>query len=344
MSKTVISALYHFTILEDFKDLREPLLKLMQDHEIKGSLLLAREGINGTVAGSRQAIDILMAYLRADARLEKLVSKESFSEDMPFHRSKVKLKKEIVTMGVEGIDPNKIVGTYVKPQDWNALISDPDVVVVDTRNDYEVGIGTFKNALNPKTDSFREFPQYVKDNLEDAKGKKVAMFCTGGIRCEKSTAYLKDQGFDDVFHLEGGILKYLEEVPEENSLWQGECFVFDSRVSVKHNLEEGSYDQCYACRMPITEEDKNDPLYQKGISCPHCHDIQTTDQRKRYAERERQMNLARKSGVEHLGGDVADVIVQRKEMKLSRKQQQKDIDNQPDHSQTAPSQNGETQS
>lgn len=326
MTNIVVSALYHFAILEDFEDLKAPLLKTLHDNDIKGTLLLAREGINGTIAGSAEGISILLAYLRSDPRLKNLVTKESTSEEMPFHRTKVKLKKEIVTMGVEGIDPNQIVGTYVKPQDWNALISDPDVILVDTRNDYEVGIGTFKDALNPKTDTFRQFPQYVKDNLEDAKGKKVAMFCTGGIRCEKSTAYLKDQGFGEVFHLEGGILKYLEEVPEEDSLWQGECFVFDSRISVRHNLEEGSYDQCYACRMPITELDKTKPVYVKGVSCHHCHDTQTKDQRKRYAEREKQMGLSRTSGIDHIGGDVPDIIQQRKQMKQSRKDQQKETD------------------
>ena len=230
MSNIVVSALYHFAVLEDFESLREPLQKFMLEHNVKGTLLLAREGINGTVASNQEGIDALHGFIRADDRLKNVVTKESFHDDMPFHRTKVKLKKEIVTMGVEGIDPNQIVGTYVKPKDWNALISDPDVVIVDTRNDYEVGIGTFKNAIDPKTATFREFPAYVEENLSDAKDKKVAMFCTGGIRCEKSTAYLKDQGFGEVYHLEGGILKYLEEVPEEESLWEGECFVFDSRV------------------------------------------------------------------------------------------------------------------
>ncbi|WP_321394841.1 rhodanese-related sulfurtransferase [Emcibacter sp.] len=326
MSKIVVSALYHFVTLDDFADLREPLLTFLKDQGIKGTLLLAREGINGTVAGSAEAIENLHNYLRADARFKNLVTKESYNDEMPFYRTKVKLKKEIVTMGVEGIDPNHIVGTYVKPQDWNALISDPDVILVDTRNDYEVGIGTFKGALNPETGTFREFPKYVEEKLADAKDKKVAMFCTGGIRCEKSTAYLKEQGFGEVYHLEGGILKYLEEVPEEESLWEGECFVFDSRVAVKHNLEPGEYDQCFACRMPITEEDKNHPHYMKGVSCHHCHDEKSEEQMRRYQERERQIELAKKSGAEHIGGEVQDIIAQRREEKRRQKEEQNRLD------------------
>ncbi|WP_417453560.1 rhodanese-related sulfurtransferase [Kiloniella sp.] len=325
MSKIVVSALYHFAVLEDFESLREPLHNFMVQHDVKGTLLLAREGINGTVASSQEGIDALHAYIRADERLKNVVTKESYHDEMPFHRTKVKLKKEIVTMGVEGIDPNQIVGTYVKPQDWNALISDPDVVLVDTRNDYEVGIGTFKNAIDPKTATFREFPAYVAENLADAKNKKVAMFCTGGIRCEKSTAYLKEQGFKDVYHLEGGILKYLEEVPEEESLWEGECFVFDSRVAVKHNLEKGVYDQCFACRMPITEEDKQSEHYRKGVSCHHCYESLTDEQLKRFEEREKQIELSEKRGIDHIGGEVASLIEKRREEKQLVREQQKKI-------------------
>ncbi|WP_299380015.1 rhodanese-related sulfurtransferase [uncultured Kiloniella sp.] len=325
MSKIVVSALYHFAVLEDFESLREPLHNFMVQHDVKGTLLLAREGINGTVASSQEGIDALHAYIRADERLKNVVTKESYHDEMPFHRTKVKLKKEIVTMGVEGIDPNQIVGTYVKPQDWNALISDPDVVLVDTRNDYEVGIGTFKNAIDPNTATFREFPAYVAENLEDAKDKKVAMFCTGGIRCEKSTAYLKEQGFKDVYHLEGGILKYLEEVPEEESLWEGECFVFDSRVAVKHNLEKGVYDQCFACRMPITEEDKQSEHYRKGVSCHHCYESLTDEQLKRFEEREKQIELSEKRGIDHIGGEVASLIEKRREEKQLVREQQKKI-------------------
>ncbi|MCZ4282530.1 rhodanese-related sulfurtransferase [Kiloniella laminariae] len=328
MTNYVVSALYHFAVLEDFESLREPLQKFMLEQNVKGTLLLAREGINGTVAGTPEAIEALHGYLRSDPRLANIVTKESFHAELPFHRTKVKLKKEIVTMGVEGIDPNDIVGTYVKPKDWNALISDPDVVLVDTRNDYEVGIGTFKNAIDPKTATFREFPAYVQEHLADAKNKKVAMFCTGGIRCEKSTAYLKQQGFGEVYHLEGGILKYLEEVPEEESLWEGECFVFDSRVAVKHNLEKGQYDQCYACRMPLTEADKESPYYLKGISCHLCHDKLSDEQKQRFEERAKQVELSRQMGIDHIGGEVAAIKEKRRQEKLLKRQSQQQINQQ----------------
>ena len=238
----VVAALYRFTKFPDFESFRRPLRELMLEKEVRGTLLLAAEGINGTIAGSREAIDSTLAWLSEDDRFRGLEVKESYVNENPFYRTKVKLKKEIVTMGVENIDPNHIVGTYVDALDWNNLISDPEVLLLDTRNKYEVEIGTFKNAVNPETDSFREFPEYVEKNLDPIKHKKIAMFCTGGIRCEKSTAYLKQQGFDDVYHLKGGILKYLEEVSEENTLWEGECFVFDNRVTVNHQLEQGSYD------------------------------------------------------------------------------------------------------
>ena len=250
--------------------------------------------------------------------------KESFETSNPFNRIKVKLKKEIVTMGIEGIDPKQVVGTYIKPKDWNALISDPDVVLVDTRNAYEVKVGTFEGALNPNTTNFREFPQYVRDNLDPKANKKIAMFCTGGIRCEKSTAYLKEQGFDEVYHLEGGILKYLEEVPEEDTMWQGECFVFDSRVTVNHQLEKGEYDQCHACRLPITKEAQTSDKYLEGISCPHCFDKHTLDQRQRYEERQRQMELSKERGEAHIGADAVDTIAQRRQAKEQKKQVQRD--------------------
>ena len=246
---------------------------------------------------------------------------------MPFYRTKVKLKKEIVTMGQDGIDPARVVGTYVEPKDWNALIADPDVTLVDTRNDYEVAIGSFEGAIDPSTTSFREFPDYVHRELDPKKNKKVAMFCTGGIRCEKSTAYLKEQGFDEVYHLKGGILKYLEEVPEDESMWQGECFVFDNRVAVNHQLEKGSYDQCHACRRPITEDDKRSPLYQKGVSCPHCHGQSSERQLARFAERERQMTLSKGRGEEHIGSAVPKLIARNKaEKKQRRAMQAKDKD------------------
>jgi len=313
--QVVVSALYHFVTLENYQALRQPLHDFMIDNDIRGTLLLAQEGINGTVAGSKQSIEKLHAWLRADERLRDLRTKESFDADMPFYRSCVKLKKEIVTMGVEGIDPKQVVGTYVKPEDWNALISDPEVTLIDTRNDYEVAIGTFKNAKDPKTETFRQFPDYVKSSMDPKKQKKVAMFCTGGIRCEKSTAYLKEQGFEEVYHLQGGILKYLETVPEEESLWQGECFVFDNRVSVNHQLEKGAYDQCHACRLPITEEDKNSDKYVQGVSCPSCYDKKSEQQQQRFAERERQVQLAKARGEEHLGGDGQAISLQRKHEK-----------------------------
>jgi UPF0176 protein len=311
----VVSALYHFVTLDDYPSLRKPLYDFMVDHDIKGTILLAQEGINGTVAGSQESITSLHTWLRTDERLTDLRTKESYDDNMPFYRTRVKLKKEIVTMGVQGIDPNHIVGTYVKAEDWNDLISDPDVTLVDTRNAYEVAIGTFKEAVNPDTETFRQFPDYVQNNMSPNKQKKVAMFCTGGIRCEKSTAYLKEQGFDEVYHLQGGILKYLETVPEEDSLWQGECFVFDNRVSVNHQLEKGSYDQCHACRLPITEEDKLSTLYVQGVSCPSCYDKKSDQQRQRFAERERQVQLAKARGEQHLGSDVNAISQEHKHNK-----------------------------
>ena len=315
----VVCALYHFVRLDNHGDLKQPLLKLMNHHGVKGTLLLAAEGINGTIAGKRKAVDHLLQWLRNKDDFKSLVHKESYVDAQPFNRTKVKLKKEIVTMGVEDIDPNDIVGTYVKPKNWNALITDPDVLLVDTRNDYEVAIGTFKGALNPNTETFREFPDYVKDNLDKAKHKKVAMFCTGGIRCEKSTAYLKQQGFDEVYHLEGGILKYLEDVPQDETQWEGECFVFDNRVSVDHSLEKGQYDQCYGCRMPITEQDKRHVHYQQGISCHHCFDKTDDEQKARYIERQHQIELAKKRGEEHIGGEMVDLIEQHRKEKLKKK-------------------------
>ncbi|MBO1520213.1 rhodanese-related sulfurtransferase [Oceanisphaera pacifica] len=324
MSQFVVCALYKFVTLDNHQALREPLQSMMESVQIRGTLLLANEGINGTVAGSRDAIEQLKAWFANDARFSGIDYKESLSEEQPFYRTKVKLKKEIVTLGVEGIDPKRVVGTYVSPQDWNALISDPEVVVVDTRNDYEVGIGTFKGALNPNTDSFREFPEYVKNNLDANKHKKVAMFCTGGIRCEKSTAYLKEQGFDEVYHLHGGVLKYLEEVPAEESLWEGECFVFDNRVTVDHQLQPGQYQLCSACRAPLSPAELQHAHYQHGVSCPHCYDKQTPEQKRRYAERERQLQLAQARGEAHIGSDAVAAAVQRRAEKLARKKQQQD--------------------
>jgi UPF0176 protein len=299
-----VAALYHFTRLNDFEQLREPLQNLCDMLDIKGTILLAREGINGTVAGTDKAITDMLGFLRADTRLQNLEHKESRADEMPFYRMKVRLKKEIVTMGVDGVDPNEIVGTYVDPQDWNALISDPDVVLIDTRNDYEVEIGTFEGAINPETETFREFPKWVEDNKDRLNKTKVAMFCTGGIRCEKASSYMKQQGYDEVFHLKGGILKYLETQPEGSSLWNGDCFVFDQRVAVGHGLSRSEYDQCYACRYPITEDDKTSPLYIKGISCHRCHDKMSEQQRARFSERQKQIELAKKRGDVHIGRDA----------------------------------------
>ena len=300
-----VSALYHFTRLADYEQLKAPLQDMCDLLGIKGTLLLAYEGINGTIAGTDDAIAKLMEFLRADPRLEQLEHKESRAEDMPFYRMKVRLKREIVTMGVEGVDPNDVVGTYVDPKDWNALITDPDVILIDTRNDYEVEIGTFKGALNPDTQTFREFPQWVEDNRDNLKKPKVAMFCTGGIRCEKASSFMKLNGFDDVYHLKGGILKYLETQPQKESLWEGDCFVFDQRVAVKHGLEESDYDQCYACRFPITDTEKESPLYIKGVSCPRCHNKMSEEQRARFSERQKQIALAKQRGEDHLGRKVS---------------------------------------
>jgi UPF0176 protein len=321
MSQIVVCALYKFVTLENFQALRQPLHEVMEANLVRGTLLLANEGINGTIAGSRHAINTVLDWLRNDPRLADIDHKESLTDTLPFNRAKVKLKNEIVTMGVEGIDPKRVVGTYVNPKDWNKLISDPEVILVDTRNDYEFKVGTFKNAINPNTISFREFPQYVKENLDPEIHKKVAMFCTGGIRCEKSTAFLKELGFDEVYHLKGGILKYLEEVPAQETLWEGECFVFDDRVTVNLNLEKGQYDQCNACRLPITEADKASDTYQQGVSCPHCYGKISPAQKNRFMEREKQMDLAKNRGEAHIGADAAKTLVQKRTAKLQRRTQ-----------------------
>ncbi|MDC0610937.1 rhodanese-related sulfurtransferase [Vibrio sp.] len=325
MTDYVVCAMYKFVRLEDYVELREPLKALMEENEIRGTLLLAYEGINGTVASTREGIDALLAWFKKDERLADIVYKESFDANQPFNRTKVKLKKEIVTLGVEGIDPRHIVGTYVKPNEWNELISDPEVFVVDTRNDYEIEIGTFKNAVNPKTETFRDFPKYVAENMDPTKHKKVAMFCTGGIRCEKSTAFMKEQGFEEVYHLEGGILKYLEEVPQEESMWEGDCYVFDGRVAVNHQLEKSEYDMCKACRLPITQEEMESPDYEKGVSCPKCVDKHTEEQKDRFREREKQVQLANQRGETHVGGDAEKVIAQRRKEKLALKDQQRKL-------------------
>ncbi len=301
MSKYVVCALYRFVSLPQYKEIQPPLQAKMIESQVKGTLLLAKEGVNGTISGSRSDVDSFLSWMRTIPEFAEIETKEAVTDNLPFKRSKVKLKKEIVTMGVKGIDPNQSVGTYVTPQQWNDLISDPDVLLVDTRNQYEIAVGAFAHATDPKTTTFREFPQYVSEHLDPSVHKKVAMYCTGGIRCEKSTAFLKKQGFEEVYHLKGGILKYLEEIPEEKSLWKGECFVFDERVTVNHQLERGSYDQCHACRLPISDEDKLSKYYQQGISCPACYHKRTDEDRARYQEREKQVKLAETRGKIHIG-------------------------------------------
>jgi UPF0176 protein len=321
-SPIVIAALYRFVRVDNFESLRKPLLRFMLDNGVRGTLLLAAEGINGTVAGSEASIIGLLDYLREDERFSDIDYKLSYDDEMPFYRSRVKLKREIVTMGVEDIDPAR-GGTYVDPGDWNALISDPEVTLIDTRNDYESAIGSFDGAIQPETTSFREFPAFVDRHLDSNRHRKIAMFCTGGIRCEKSTAYLRQRGFDEVYHLRGGILKYLEEIPEAESMWHGECFVFDNRVSVNHALEKGSYDQCHACRRPITGQDKLSEKYMPGISCPVCYESHSDEDRARYREREKQVRLARERGEQHIGADAA-LARRRKLAKLASKQAQRE--------------------
>ena len=295
-----VAALYRFVHIADPAALRADLAPFCCGQGIKGTLLIAAEGINGTVAGSEAAIEALVERLATHGLID-LEIKFSRASSMPFHRLKVRLKAEIVTMGRPGIDPLSSVGTYVDPSEWNALIADPDTVVIDTRNDYEVAIGTFRGAVDPGTKSFREFPGWAEANRDMLEGRKVAMFCTGGIRCEKATAFVRSLGLEDVYHLKGGILKYLEEVPASESLWEGECFVFDERVSVGHGLEEGEAELCRACRMPLTAADRASSLYQPGISCAQCHDERSQGDRARYAERQRQVELAERRGEEHIG-------------------------------------------
>ena len=306
MPQYLTAALYKFVSLPDYAALQAPIHEACEAHHIKGTILLANEGINGTIAGLPDNIHSVLHYLRTNvifnSKFANLEHKESFADEHPFYRMKVKLKKEIVTMGVKNVNPNNTVGTYVKPQDWNALISDPNVILLDTRNDYEVSIGTFKGAIDPKTTTFREFPKFLKENLDKTKHNKVALFCTGGIRCEKASSFMKEQGFEEVFHLQGGILKYLETVPEAKSLWQGECFVFDQRVAVKHGLEVGEFEQCYACRHPLSPVELTSVQYTPGISCPFCYNITSEEKKKSLTERQKQVILAKQRGNAHIGG------------------------------------------
>ena len=296
-----VAAFYKFVSLADFTELQNPLQALLKQQQVFGNILLASEGINGTIAGSQNGIENFFSELKGDPRFADVEIKRSSADAMPFLRQNVKLKKEIVTLGVPGTDPNTRVGEYVSPTQWNALIEDPTVLVVDTRNQYEVELGTFKNAVSPETESFRDFPYYVQQQLDPTQHKKIAMFCTGGIRCEKASAYMLNQGFDEVYHLKGGILKYLEETPADNNLWQGECFVFDDRVAVDANLQPGSYQQCRACRKPLSSADRESDKYAEGISCPNCFGTQTPAQRQRAAERQKQFELAEQRREKHLG-------------------------------------------
>ena len=297
----MVCALYKFVRLPEYRTFQAPVLETMLSYPIRGTLLLASEGINGTIAGDPADVVEFLGWLQGRPGLGEIDTKISWTDAAPFKRSRVKLKKEIVTMGVEGINPAQSAGTYVEPEDWNALVDDPEVLLVDTRNGYEIEVGQFENAVDPKTTTFREFPDFARTQLDPTRHKKVAMYCTGGIRCEKSTAFLRQIGFENVYHLKGGILNYLEKVPESDSRWRGECFVFDERVTVDHDLEKGSYDQCHACRRPISENDKDHAHYQQGVSCPHCYGERTDADRQRYAEREKQVALAEKSGRIHIG-------------------------------------------
>jgi len=294
-----VAALYKFTAFDNPEALQGPLAKTCCANGVKGTLLLAREGINGTIAGSRSGIDAALNHIRSLPGCADIEWKESTAENMPFPRMKVRLKQEIVTMGQPNVDPSASVGTYVEAEDWNEIISAEDVVVIDTRNDYEVAIGTFEGAEDPLTKTFGEFPEWWAANSARFDNKKVAMFCTGGIRCEKASNYLLGQGVDEVFHLKGGILKYLENVPRDQSLWNGECFVFDGRVTVGHGLEEGSFDLCHACRMPINEADKSRAEFEQGVSCHQCVSSTSEDDKARFRERQKQIELARARGETH---------------------------------------------
>ena len=303
-NEILVAALYKFVEIDDLLSLQSNLYEICEKNNIMGTILIANEGINGTISGKTNEINQTISLLKSDKRFANIEIKYSSTDKQPFHRMKVRLKKEIVTIGLPEINPNKKVGTYVKPDDWNDLISDPDVVVIDTRNKYETKIGSFHNALDPETSSFREFPDWVKKfkSSKENANKKIAMFCTGGIRCEKASSLMKEEGFEDVYHLQGGILKYLETIDKENSLWNGECFVFDQRVCLTDELEVGSYKMCFACRMPITEEEMQNEKYIEGISCIYCYDKTTEEKKERFGSRQKQILLAKERGEKHLGG------------------------------------------
>ena len=300
MDKITVCALYKFVEIKNLKELKNKILSFIKENNIYGTILIANEGINGTVSGDNSKIINLINFLQSDVRFSNIEYKLSFTNKNPFYRTKVKLKKEIVTLGVK-IKKTHYNATYINPEEWNEFIKKDDVILIDTRNKYETSIGSFINSIDPKTDSFRDFPKFVKNNSDLPKNKKIAMFCTGGIRCEKSTAYLKSKGFKYVYHLKGGILNYLKKIDKKDSLWKGDCFVFDNRVSVDHNLKKGNYDQCYACRMPITENDKKHIHYVEGVSCANCYNKTSPEKKIRFKERQKQIKIAKKIGINHIG-------------------------------------------
>ncbi len=296
-----VAAFYKFSRLLHYEALQAPLLAALIENGIKGSILLAAEGINGSIAGLPASIDKALIELEKITEIKGIEAKYATALTMPFKRMKVRLKKEIVTIGNVRADPTEKVGTYVEPADWNALVNDPDVILIDTRNSYEVGVGTFKGAIDPHTESFGEFPAYVREHLHNQKHKKVAMFCTGGIRCEKASSFMLNEGFENVFHLKGGILKYLEVVPQAQSTWDGACFVFDERVAVEHGLKVSDFSLCHGCMNPVSAEDRASEKYEKGVCCPACADRLTEKQKASNRQRQRQMDLAKEKGARHLG-------------------------------------------
>jgi UPF0176 protein len=308
----LIAAFYRFHPVDDAPAVRDRLESAALEAGIRGTILVASEGVNGTIAGGSDGVRAVLASIRGLPGFETLDHKEARASEQPFHRLKVRLKNEIVTLGVDGIDPPHQAGTYVDPETWNGLVDDPDVLVIDTRNDYEVRVGTFDNAVNPGTGSFREFPDWAEAELDPASHRKVAMFCTGGIRCEKATALLRNRGFEEVYHLRGGILNYLESMDPAESRWNGECFVFDGRVSVDHHLEPGTFELCHACRRPISAEDRRHPDFEEGVSCPACRDEHTDADRERFRERSRQMRLAERRGESHIGDDARRILEKRR--------------------------------
>ena len=302
---------YHFVSLKSIEQHQPFIQSFCENNNLKGTILLASEGINGTISGQDTNIRQFLKFIKENTffnrSFKNVEHKESWATENPFYRMKVRLKKEIVALGVEGVSPTKKVGKYVAPEDWNKLINDPDTIVIDTRNNYEVDIGTFKNSVNPETESFREFPSYVDNNLKNKKPKKIAMFCTGGIRCEKATSLMLEKGFKDVYHLKGGILKYLENIPKEESLWEGECFVFDQRVAVTHGLNEGQFDQCYACRHPLSQDELKSKQYIKGISCLYCFNKLTDKKKAGVIERQKQIILSKSRGENHIGENQSNI-------------------------------------